>query len=191
VLLVVLSCTSKQDNTTIDSKPIGERSSSTSIIPVDTTSAVSDSQKQVYEKNINYFHHHPLVFQIERDIYSQLQKRYGQPDSIITDTVDFEHQPDQYDSLYTVFYPGLKAVLFHSTNIHYYLLLTLEVSSNAYALWDTNLCIGKSKSSIITLFGPPRKHEQDSSRYEAEVGEFIFYYKHEMITKVSISYYID
>jgi hypothetical protein len=98
--------------------------------------------------------------------YNALLKRLGAPQDIQTEPVPNQYVQGQVDTLRTLVYPGIEALVYDVTNDAKTFLVRLSLSSTQYTTPE-GLRVGFSEQRVIDELGPPTR--RDASR-----GELIY-----------------
>lgn len=98
--------------------------------------------------------------------YDQLLQRLGSPEDVETETVPNQYVEGQVDTLRTLVYTGLQALVYDVTGEAKTFLVRLSISSTQYETPE-GIQVGASENRVLEEFGPPTR--RDESR-----GELIY-----------------
>jgi hypothetical protein len=86
---------------------------------------------------------------------SEILQRLGQPDSVHARTVMNRHDPVVTDSVFTLFYDGLAAVVYRAGYDGKEMLSAVEITDGRHLPDATPLGIGASAAAVRALLGEP------------------------------------
>lgn len=98
--------------------------------------------------------------------YQSVVERLGPPERVETEPVANQYVEGQIDTLRTLVYTGLQALMYDVTNEPKTLLVRLSLSSTQY-MTPEGLHVGLSESQIIEELGPPTRRNESK-------GELIY-----------------
>lgn len=98
--------------------------------------------------------------------YDALVKRLGEPEEVHTEPVRNQYVPGQTDTLRTLVYTGIQALVYDVTNESKTFLVRLSLLSTRYTTPD-GLHVGLEKEKVIDAVGPP-------TRQNSVKGELIY-----------------
>jgi hypothetical protein len=98
--------------------------------------------------------------------YRTLVQRLGLPQRVETEPIANQYVRGQVDTLRTLIYPGIEALVYDVANDSKTFLVRLSLSSARYTTPD-GLRVGLRKTRVIEALGPPTRHD-------ASAGELIY-----------------
>lgn len=102
--------------------------------------------------------------------HDQVLQRLGSPKEVETETIPNQYVEDQVDTLRTLFYTGLQALVYDVTGEAKTFLIRLSISSTQYATPE-GVQVGASENRVIEEFGPPtRRNESRGELIYQETG---------------------
>jgi hypothetical protein len=90
--------------------------------------------------------------------YSTLVQQLGRPQRVETETVANQYVEDQTDTLRTLVYGGIEAIVYDVANESKSFLVRLSLSTARYTT-PNGLRVGLKKERVIELLGPPTRHD--------------------------------
>ena len=120
-----------------------------------------------------------------------LRQTHGEPDSVRATTEPNRHMAGAIDSLFDVFYPGLRAS-FRTPPSARDLITAVSITDNRY-ISDARIGIGAREDTVIALLGPPTRREGGALVYDCgEVEQPVrFELSSGRVTAIAIAYYVD
>ena len=121
-----------------------------------------------------------------------LSAEYGAPDSLLATTEPNRHVEGATDSLFTVFYPGLTALLRTPTDARD-MVTHVTVSDNRYVAYP-RIGIDADAASVTDALGAPHTRDAGSLVYacgEAVEQPVTFHLANGVVRSIDISYYVD
>lgn len=91
--------------------------------------------------------------------YDQLRQRLGPPEEVEMETVPNQYVEDQVDTLRTLVYTGLQALVYDVAREEKSFLIRLSISSTQYGTPE-GIQIGASENRVLEVFGPPTRRNQ-------------------------------
>jgi len=88
--------------------------------------------------------------------YEELVQRLGAPQQVRTDPTRNAYQPDQVDTLHTLTYRGIEALVYDVSRSPKTFLIRLSLTNDRYATPE-GLRVGDSRNRVLELVGPPTK----------------------------------
>lgn len=123
---------------------------------------------------------------------AELAAEYGAPDSVVATTEPNRHIQGATDSLFTVFYPGLTALLRTPPSARD-MVTHVTVTDNRYVAYP-QLGIDADAASVTDALGAPHTRDAGSLIYacgEAVEQPVTFHLVNGVVSSIDISYYVD
>lgn len=125
---------------------------------------------------------------------SEIAERLGPPDSTLSRVVPNRHVPGVRDTLFELYYPGLRAGIHHPGGGRD-LLASVEVTSDRHLRYP-RLGIGAAREEVRAALGPPSEEEGDALTYlcascQAVEEPVTFFFEDGRVARILFSYYVD
>lgn len=126
--------------------------------------------------------------------YDQLLERLGSPKEVETETVSNQYVENQVDTVRTLEYTGLRALVYDVTGEKKTFLIRLSISSTQYATPE-GIHVGASENRVIEELGPPtRRHQSRGELVYQETGttptSMVVRVRNERVVQIGWEFYV-
>lgn len=128
---------------------------------------------------------------------SDITARLGVPDSVRAMTVSNRHDPTVTDSVFTLFYDGIAAVVYRAGYDGKEILAAVEISDGRHLPEDAPFGIGASAAEVVALLGEPDSAAADLLEFTCEECMIAghetvrFALRGGRVTRIELQYWID